>query len=138
MFVQGLFVTGLFVEDLWLGDTDGDGADDTPVADMPPDDLAAVLNGDGTATLTWTDSVADNTGYAVERADGEGDFAEIEADAGDVETYDDTGPLTSGAYYAYRVKVLGGALDGEYSNEVSVGGRFRAEMIARLGSRVRT
>lgn len=111
--VEGFWATGFWADGFW---TEAEAPGETA-----PSDLAVSVL-DGVATLTWTDGVTDNTGYAIERKDGDGEWAEIEDDAGDVETYEDTGPLDAEIIYTYRVKVLGGALAGEYSNEASTGG----------------
>lgn len=93
-----------------------------PPAEAAPSDLAASMDaGHTTVTLTWTDTLTDNTGYAIERADGAGAFVEIVADAGDVETADDVDTFDPAIVYRYRLRVLGGDHDGEYSNVASVG-----------------
>jgi hypothetical protein len=90
-----------------------------------PTDLAAAAGAGGSVDLTWTDIATGNTDYSIERADlTAGDaFAEI-ATTGDggAESYNDVGPFTAGHRYAYRVKVVGGLSDGEYSNQVAVFG----------------
>lgn len=96
----------------------------TAPPDGPPLDLAAEASGDN-VVLTWTDLAPDNTDYSIERRDvTAGDpFAEIDTTGdGDAETYTDVGPFTAKHRYAYRVAVVGGTYDGEYSNQVAIFG----------------
>lgn len=87
-----------------------------------PTDLAASVSGANVA-LAWTDTVSDNTDYSVERADltAHGAFAEIATVGnGTTHAYTDVGPFTAKHRYGYRVKVVGGALAGQYTNQVSI------------------
>lgn len=87
--------------------------------ESPPGDLAAVL-ALGTVTLTWSDTVSDNTGYIVERKAGGAAFATFSTVGANVTTEEDA-TTTPGVVYRYRLQVVGGALDGQFSNTVTVG-----------------
>ncbi|SNB46427.1 DUF2341 domain-containing protein [Geobacter sp. DSM 9736] len=73
----------------------------TPV-DFP---LAATAVNELSVTLSWPDSVTDETGYKIERCAGEGcsDFAQINSTNANVGTYTDGG-RTPNVMYRYRVK----------------------------------
>jgi len=105
---------------VWAPDTwDADAWEDNTwenAGDVAPSDLVASVVA-GQVVLTWSDTVLDNTGYAVQRATGAGAFAEINT-VGDVETDTDAGPFTEDQFYRYKVVVVGGALAGEESNIV--------------------
>ena len=106
------------------------------VVSAPPTDLAAAVSG-ANVVLTWTDGAEDNTDYSIERRDvTAGDaFAEIDTTGdGDAETYTDVGPFTAKHRYQYRVVVVGGASDGEPSNEVGIfGGSSHGRRLRRAG-----
>ncbi len=87
-----------------------------PPAD--PDNLAATANSSAEIDLSWNDNSNDETGFKIERHDGDGNFAEIAQVGTGVTSYDDTG-LNSGTTYTYRVRAFNGAGNSGYSNETS-------------------
>jgi subtilisin family serine protease len=69
-----------------------------------PTGLSAVENSRTAIDLSWTDNVADETAYHIERsADGSTDWTEIHVAAADTTTYQDTS-LKCGTTYYYRVR----------------------------------
>lgn len=106
----------MYLGALWYGSYGVGGT----APESPPGDLEAVLDA-GTVTLTWTDTVTDNTGYIVERKVGGGAFEEFSTVGADDETEEDPGPFAAGTVYTYRLQVAGGALDGQFSNTDSIG-----------------
>ena len=96
-----------------------------PAPSSAPTDLAAAQAAGPHVDLTWTNLAVESTDYSVERRDATaGDaFAEIAlTGSGTSESYHDTGPFTAKHRYAYRVVVVGGASDGDASNEVAIFG----------------
>ena len=69
-------------------------------------------------TLTWTDNAVDETGYAVERKDGAGDWQEVAQLGVHTEKYVDSG-FAESTTYEYRVKAMNANGGSGYSNTVS-------------------
>ncbi len=86
-----------------------------PVA---PTGVAATAASGATASISWS-NVANETGYALERALGTGAYAVVATLGADVLTYGDTG-LTAGSTYNYRVRAINAAGNSAYSAAASV------------------
>jgi subtilisin family serine protease len=85
---------------------------------LPPSNLRGSGSG-GDFTLNWDDHSARETGYALERAAGAGDFGAIAALPANSTAYVDAG-LTLGVNYRYRVKALSDlAGDSTYASTLS-------------------
>lgn len=90
---------------------------DTP-ASVPagPDTLSATTVSAGQIDLQWRDNADNEQGFRVERAVGQGSFAQVTVLSADVESYSDTG-LTAGTTYIYRVSAFNDTGSSGYSNE---------------------
>jgi len=72
------------------------------------------------ATLTWTDTAANETGFRIERrTDAAGTFSLLATVAANTAAYLDPGPFTHGSAYAYRVIATNAAGDSAASPEAS-------------------
>lgn len=69
--------------------------------------------------LTWTDTSTSEEGFDIERSTATSSFAKITSVAFDTTQYHDTGGLTGGVSYTYRVRASGGGSFSPYSNSVS-------------------
>jgi FtsP/CotA-like multicopper oxidase with cupredoxin domain len=88
-----------------------------------PTSLVATLQAGPSASLTWRDNATTETGFVVERANGNGVFATIATvgariGMGNV-TYTDS-TVTPGGTYTYRVKAMRGTSSSAYSNTATV------------------
>lgn len=85
-----------------------------------PGDLTLIEAAGPAVNLYWSDSVTDEGGYAIERRDvtAASAFAAINTVGPGITTYHDDGPFTDNHIYEYRLRVVSGAHDGEYSNSV--------------------
>ena len=93
-------------------------------ADLAPSGLAAALVDGGGVSLSW-EAPAENadavTGYAVLRAQGDGELTVLEADTGDAGTsYTDDTATEAGTTYSYQVKALRGEKQSQASNRAEV------------------
>jgi len=88
-------------------------------SDLPaPTALTAVALGAGRVSLGWQDNASDETGYAVERGDGQS-WQEIVRVAADTITHVDTG-VTGGREWFYRVRAFRDTVYSAYSDSVGV------------------
>jgi hypothetical protein len=90
-------------------------------APASPSSLKAENTGDSLrdVSLTWNDNSDNETGFAIERKEGDGTFAQIHTTDADAVSYFDKG-LTEATTYVYRIKALSSAGDSKYSTETSV------------------
>ncbi|OHB27078.1 MAG: hypothetical protein A2X84_02140 [Desulfuromonadaceae bacterium GWC2_58_13] len=98
-------------------------AEATANAKSAPSALAAARASEVQIDLSWTDADSDETGFAIERCQGDGcsDFAEIATVGSNVVSYQNTA-LTPGTDYSYRVRSYKTAACGwqsDYSNTAS-------------------
>jgi hypothetical protein len=93
--------------------TDSGGGD--PPADERPSDLSATPGSSTTMDLSWTDNWDNETGFEIERCEGNGcsNFANVGNVGANVTSYADNG-LTAGTEYCYRVR--GVRIRGKKSN----------------------
>lgn len=80
-----------------------------------PTNLSARAISKSQINLTWTDNSSGETGFVIERAQGNGILAAIDTVAADVTTFSDR-DLTSATAYSYRVYALMGNKVSNYSN----------------------
>jgi Rieske Fe-S protein len=73
-----------------------------PEPPAAPDGLTATALSAGTITLSWADRSSTETGFRVERAEGDGPYAVVATVDPDVTTYPDIG-LAPDTVYSYRV-----------------------------------
>ena len=94
-------------------------------APSAPQNLTAVLNGEGTVTLNWDASGDDSiTGYQILRrrpTEGEDTLLVYVKDTGGTETTYTDAEVNTGIEYVYRVKAISDTGLSEWSNEVSIG-----------------
>jgi len=83
-----------------------------------PANLAATATGSATIALTWNDLSSDESGFAIERAIGGGNFAQVTTTGANGTSYNDAG-LNSGTTYVYRVRAFNAAGNSSYSNEAA-------------------
>jgi hypothetical protein len=112
---------------IWLGKFNGGGAELTAgsvtldnvgitLADAgsAPDaasGFAASSPASGTIGLSWTDVATTELGYRLERKAGAAAYAEIAVLAANANSYTDTGLLSDGTIYGYRLTAFNGAGD---------------------------
>jgi len=89
------------------------------VAPLAPRSLTASASGPGQATLAWTDGSDDESGFAIERRQGMGEFTRVGTSGANVLTFTDTG-LAATTAYTYRVRSLKGGLFSGPSNVAAV------------------
>lgn len=93
--------------------------EDPPGVPDPPTGIDAVTTSSTSITLSWTDTVEGEDGFAIERSPaGSGSWAEIATTGPDVVTLTDTG-LSAGAAYDYRVRAFNAAAYSLYSDVAS-------------------
>ena len=94
--------------------------DDMPT---PPSDLTAAELAGG-VHLTWKDNSSNEASFMVERKAGTGSFAELITVPFDTTAHHDTGGLTAGTAYVYRVMAMpksgGHSSNPQFSNEAMV------------------
>jgi len=84
-----------------------------------PTGLTATPTGGTTAALTWTDNADNETGFKIERKQGEASsFVEIATVGADTTSFNDSG-LSFDTEYTYRVRATNAAGDSAFSNEDS-------------------
>ena len=94
--------------------------EDNPPTDPPaaPTGLTATTVDDQRIDLAWVDNADNETGFRVERAEGQGGaFSEIDLTGSNVTDYEDTG-LAANTEYCYRVRAYNGVGDSAYTAEV--------------------
>ena len=90
-----------------------------PFAPTAPQGLAAVLQAPLLAHLAWSDRSVNETGFAIERKIGTGNFTAFVSLGPDQTTYDD-GTLSPSQTYSYRVRATGAEGSSAYTNEATV------------------
>lgn len=94
--------------------------DDTPPTEPPaaPTNLTATTVNDQRIDLAWTDQSDNETGFRIERAEGQGGaFSEIDLTGSNVANYEDTG-LSASIEYCYRVRAYNDVGDSAFTSEV--------------------
>ena len=85
-----------------------------------PSNLTGTEGETGILNLTWTDNSSTETGFYLERKDGEGGSFIIHKILGqNLISFSDSN-LTPGQYYAYRLKAFTGIVESNYSNEFEI------------------
>jgi fibronectin type 3 domain-containing protein len=79
-----------------------------------PENLSACATSATQVELTWSSNVSDATGYRIERAIGNGSFAEIGIAAGNAISYYDNG-VAANTKYRYRVRMYSPSTTTDYS-----------------------
>lgn len=69
-------------------------------------------------TLTWTDNASNETGFVIERQNGDGTWTQVGTTGANVTTFANTG-LSSGVTYVYRVRAENVSGPSGYSNTFS-------------------
>ena len=84
---------------------------------LPPGKLVVSINGTS-ASLSWEDAAANETGYEIERKEGNGSFTRIYTSGSfsGTGTFNDT-KLNNGTTYCYRVRAVNSDGVSTYSNE---------------------
>jgi hypothetical protein len=91
-----------------------------PATVEKPTNLGATANVTALeATLVWEDNSDNETGFSIERAEGNGSYSVIATLAPDVTTYTNTG-LTKGSTYSYKVRASLNSAYSDYSNIATV------------------
>ncbi|MEQ1758998.1 MAG: fibronectin type III domain-containing protein, partial [Vicinamibacterales bacterium] len=94
-------------------------AADVTIRPPAPGGLAATAPTSGSVLLTWTDNLTSETAFHIERAGGNGIFAEIATVGADVNTYTDT-TVTPETGYSYRIRAANAGGLSAYSSGVAV------------------
>jgi titin len=89
-----------------------------PFPPTPPTGLTAVAQSTSEIRLNWQDASGEQTGFSLEYAAPNADFASLATVAAGVTAYTATG-LLPGTAYAFRVRALNGEVFSVYSDEVS-------------------
>ena len=85
-----------------------------------PSNLTGTEGETGILNLTWTDNSSTETGFYLERKDGDGGSFIIHKILGpNLISFSDSN-LTPGQYYAYRLKAFTGIVESNYSNEFEI------------------
>jgi len=85
-----------------------------------PSNLTGTEGETGILNLTWTDNSSTETGFYLERKDGDGSSFIIHKILGpNLISFSDSN-LTPGQYYAYRLKAFTGIVESNYSNEFEI------------------
>jgi hypothetical protein len=91
-----------------------------PQAPIAPTDLQGAQDGtNARVRLSWTDNSTNETGFRVERGEGQGTFGQLGDVGGDVRTLDDV-TVQAGKTYAYRVRAFNAAGVSTWSTVVQV------------------
>jgi hypothetical protein len=90
----------------------------TALVPVGPDNLTAAPQGAAVA-LAWEDHADGETGYIIERADGDGAFRALTTTRADATAYTDD-DVDPGTVYRYRVRAFNGSGASPYSNVVEV------------------
>jgi fibronectin type 3 domain-containing protein len=83
-----------------------------------PSSLVASNVSTSSITLSWADNSNNETGFIVERRNGDGSWSEIATLGASVTTYTNTG-LNGGTTYVYRVRAVNSVGPSGYTNELS-------------------
>lgn len=89
-----------------------------PVAPTAPANLSATSSNSQSASIVWTDTAADETGFRLERAEDQGPFQALTSLPPNSNSYVDNSVLP-GKTYRYRIFALNQAGDSPASNEAS-------------------
>ena len=97
-----------------------------PVAPNAPTALTGTAVSSNQINLSWTDNATNETGFKIERCQGQGagcssistSFTQITTVGSNVVSYSDTA-LAASTSYSYRVRAYNGVGDSAYSNTVS-------------------
>ena len=90
-----------------------------PPAPAAPSGLTAVLQDGGKVRLAWADNSLNESGFLIERKDGDGVFGVLAGLAENSTSYMDTGRVPGGTY-AYRVRAVNAGGESGNSNTVTV------------------
>ena len=92
-----------------------------PLPPDPPSGLTAAGIGTNLIVLNWVDNSNSETGFKIERHDDGANptFAQIAQTGPGASSYVDSGLLTDGTVYTYRVRATNALGDSAYSNEAS-------------------
>lgn len=85
-----------------------------------PTGLTAQLRTYSAIDLAWTNHCDNPEGFQVERRAGSGTYSLLATTSAAETTFTDSGPLTPGVLYSYRVRCVNGAHASDYSNVASV------------------
>lgn len=85
---------------------------------VEPSNLTTTGVDNDAIALSWSDNASDESGFYIERAQGDGPFSQIANLPADSTNYTDT-QLDSGVYYSYRVRAWNSSGNSSYSNEAS-------------------
>ena len=72
-----------------------------------PTNLVAISISNSQISLTWTDNSSNEIGYTLERRTGSGSYSVLANLVANTTNYTDSGGLTSGTTYTYRIMALG-------------------------------
>jgi len=87
-----------------------------PNAPSAPSDLVATADGADTIDLTWTDNADNETGFRIERSEGDDEnFEQIDTAAANATSYSDSSCDPETTYY-YRVRAYNAGGNSAYSN----------------------
>lgn len=90
-----------------------------PLAPAAPSGLTATVQDGGKVRLTWIDGSFNESGFLLERKDGNGAFQLLAGLGENSTTYTDTG-RAPGATYSYRVRATNAGGESPYANEATV------------------
>jgi hypothetical protein len=93
-------------------------ANDTPMALMAPSQLVATVNND-TSMLSWADTNTQETGFELERQQGNNTWGLLATLGANATSYQDKG-LAADTAYQYRLRALRNTEKSDYSNTASV------------------
>ena len=115
-------------------------SDGGPAPVSPPESpsaLAAAAVSSSQIDLSWTDNASNEEGFKIERCTGLGcgDFVEIGAAGPNAASFE-SGGLTGGTAYAYRVRAYSGAGNSGYSNTATATTGHRQTFFRRRFSEI--
>ena len=87
---------------------------------LAPSELTATVSAAGVVTLKWLDHARNESGFQIERSLNGVQFTRIGTVASNIVTFRDTGPLTGGAFYTYRVRAFNVAAESSYANTFAI------------------